>query len=322
MLHHHPAHDSCEPNLARDLEVIGEIPPASLRAHHHHHQEIEAPLLVRPAIHATMFHVEPEIIARSRQIPVFVLLGGPLHPGVKYTRQLLSTAAIEAGGSWVFAWIDADQEPEVITQFRPENLPRLYAVADGTAIGSTPLGESDEILEWVRNAVHHAAARLPGLPAEAILERPDHNSGHTDYSGDDVELPATELQRAAIAVAEGDFEQALEIYQDLEHSTPPAQHDVILRAQAAVGVLQRAQKSTPGADPISVANAHPEDVSLALAAADAEIILDQPEDAICRLKILVKEPEARARLIEVLRLLPANHELVAATRQEIAAAIF
>lgn len=316
---------------------MGEIPPSALRRPHAAaRSEVQAPAIVHPAITVSVFHVERDIIARSRQIPVLVLLGGPLDPGVSRTRKALSSAATAAAGGWVFAWVNADSDPEVIDQFHPESLPRLYAVADGTAIGHTGIDNTEELDAWVDNALTHASARLPGLPPEArVANDPADHIDPADYASREpgasgtpeeeqptAELPEADLRAAAQAVAAGDYNEALTIYTGLIDTTTPAARPIVERAIAAVSVLERASQRPPSIDPIRLAEAQPEDPVIALDAADAHIILDQPEAAIRLLIPLVQHPEVRARLLQLLTLLPAHSEELPAARRAIANAIF
>lgn len=313
---------------------MGEDVPASLRKGGSASEpEVQAPLTVRPAITVSVFHVERDIIARSRQIPVLVLLGGPLDPGVARTRKALSAAATAAAGQWVFAWVNADSDPEVIDQFHPESLPRLYAVADGTAIGHTGIAHTEELEAWIDTALTHASARLPGLPPEARFEtepashapgeRPEiATAGSQPDSHAPSELPETELRAAAEAVATGDYSEALSIYAALQDTASPSDRPVVERAIAAVSVLERAQQRPPSADPIRLADAEPTNPQAALDAADAHIILDQPEAAVRRLIPLTQHPEVRARLLQLLTLLPPNSDELPAARRAIANAVF
>lgn len=376
MISHHPPHDSCSPDLARDLEVTGADPeelrlarargcghahahahgcpahgsPASVSgpglAHAHHAgpgprsaAHAEPPAAVHAAMPFTVHNAAACLIARSHQVPVIVLLAAELQPGAKALRRALTAAAEEDGLRWVCGFVDVDTDATLAAEFAPPTLPVTFAVADGTAIGSTATTDPEEVVRWARDAAAQAAPRLTGLPAEAHRAEPiaglggaspgdtghassiaSHRGPEDDPSARITDLPQEELGVAAEAVARGDYRGALNVYDALLTAFPD--HPALRQAHAAVSVLERASRAAPRVDPIRAADLAPEDPAAALSAADAEVVLDQPVAAVERLAALAHHREVRARLLELLWLLPADHPVALRARSAVASALF
>lgn len=313
---HDHSHDSCSPDLERDLRVTGQLPPSQehkipdLAELNKEHQATEIAQI-------TAANLKKDLIELSHKVPVIVLIGNSLQATFSPLKQELSQLASHAGLSWSLALVDPDRAADVASQFRPRQLPVVYAVVGGTSVSNFEPGlPGIELADWLEDVLSNHGTNLPGLAADATpagqAEQPmAQNQDHR-------------LWQAAEAVNAGDFAQALDLYKELLQEQP--QNPTLLRAQAAVSVLQRVQESSRESDPIALSAAQPQDISQALKAADALVMLDQPLEGVEKLSELLHtapdNAELRARLRDLLFLVDPQDPRAMLARQNLAAATF
>ncbi|GAB3692772.1 hypothetical protein GCM10027595_04750 [Corynebacterium nasicanis] len=151
-------HDGCAPDRHRDAILAGETgittPVPNLRVE-------GAP---RPVVTVTGFTLVPEVIERSHQVPVIVLVGAPLQSGVADLRSRLTALAESAGLRWILGILDPDKDPHAAMQFRPRQLPSVFAVAAGTTVAVFEPGLARRDLgDWVEEVLRSTSGRLRGL---------------------------------------------------------------------------------------------------------------------------------------------------------------
>lgn len=295
MSHTH-AHDACTPDRHRDARVAGLVAPAAAET-----PPKDSPQ-ARPVVTVTGFTLAAEVIERSRQVPVIVLVGSPLQSG--QLRSRLTSLAEGAGLRWILGILDPDKDPHAAMQFRPRQLPSVFAVAGGTTVAVFEPGlPGRDIGDWVEEVLRSTAGRLSGLETEPEPEPQSPAPGHDPR-----------LRTAAEAVDRGDFARAVAIYEEMLIDAP---HDpVLLRARAAVSVLVRVADMDRTRDPIQAAAADPTDIDAALDAADALVMLDQPVAAVELLT--ARLPHTRERVVELLALLDPGHPV----RQQVVSALY
>jgi len=140
-----------------------------------------------------------------------------------------------------------------------------------------------------------------------------------DHAGDAVEPEQVdpELAQARAHLDAGDFDAALTAYQALLDANP---NDPEAKgAVRQIGFLQRATAHRP--DAIAVADAAPDDIDAAFAAADVDVLQQNVAGAFDRLIALIKRTaddertKVRTRLIELFDLFdPADPEVIAGRR--------
>lgn len=292
------AHDACTPDRHRDARVAGLVAPAAAEATPKSSQR------ARPVVTVTGFTLAAEVIERSRQVPVIVLVGSPLQSG--RLRGQLTSLAEGAGLRWILGILDPDKDPHAAMQFRPRQLPSVFAVAGGTTVAVFEPGlPGRDIGDWVEEVLRSTAGRLSGLDIEPEASSPA--PGHDPR-----------LRTAAEAVERGDFAAAVATYEEMLVDAP---HDtVLLRARAAVSVLLRASTMERTRDPIQAAAADPTDIAAALDAADALVLLDQPVEAVELLT--ARLPQTRERVLDLLHLLDPADPAVTAARRAVAGALY
>jgi putative thioredoxin len=174
-------------------------------------------------------------------------------------------------------------------------------VAGGTLLtkfeGAPPPEQLRGVIDQVLNAT---AGKLPGTG-----------------EGEEPEQVDPELAQARAHLDAGDFDAALKAYQALLTANP--NHEEAKGAVRQIGFLQRATSRAPGA--VVAADANPDDIELAFAAADVEILQQDVASAFNRLITLIKRTagddrtKVRTRLIELFELFdPADPEVIAGRR--------
>ncbi len=327
-------HDSCTPDLDRDLAVTGiraprESPESPARPAP---GEKAAPSqVVEPVVEVTPLSLEPEVIARSSQVPVVVLIGSMVGPGASALRRDLENRA--TGLRWILGVVDADRFPQVVRAFRPATLPSVTVVAGGTGVGTwTPAdGVEVDCGDWIEQVVATVEGRLDGLPQDAVTGGVDQGTAASSLTAD------PRLQEAAELVGHGDAEAALVLYDRmLAEYSDPAAASTLHRARTAVAVLARTGNMDRSAVLSAVADARrgPQgtqgDADTVLRAADVLVLLDRPSEAVELLSgslATVQDGDGagdrvRRRLLELLYLLEPDDPVVTLARQRIAAAVF
>ena len=276
----------------------------------------------------TPLSLETEVIARSSQVPVVVLLGSSVDPRTSTLRRELENRAHAARLRWILGVVDADRFPQVVGAFRPAALPSVVVVAGGTGVGTwtTADGEVD-CGEWAGEVVATVAGRLEGLPEDAPVD-----GGREATVGGSV-VTDPRLREAAELVGRGEAEAALALYDRmLAEYTDPAAVGALRRARAAVAVLARTRDMDRSAVLSAVADARrgrqeePGTDGTVLRAADVLVLLDRPVEAVELLSgslVHAADVESiRPRLLEMLHLLDPGHPAVSEARRMLAAAVF
>lgn len=243
---------------------------------------------------------EAEVLVRSGQVPVVVLLWSPRSDSSAALGDTLAGLAAADNGKWSLALVNVDTTPRVAQMFGIQGVPTVVALAGGQPIasfqGSQP---ADELRRWVDSLLQATAGKLTG-------------------SGDDEpEQVDPELAAARTHLDNGDFAAAAAAYQAILDAQP--NHAEAKGAVRQIAFLQRASAQRP--DAVAAADAAPDDIEAAFAAADAEILAQHVAAAFDRLIALIKRTagddrtKVRTRLVELFDLFdPADPEVVAGRR--------
>lgn len=324
---HRHDHDSCTPDLDRDLAVTGIRTPQESPARSAQAEKAAPSRVVEPVVDVTPLSLEPEVISRSSQVPVVVLIGSMVDPGASALRRDLENRA--TGLRWILGVVDADRFPQVVRAFRPTTLPSVTVVAGGTGVGTWTAGDGVEVDcgDWVEQVVATVEGRLDGLPEDAVTGDVDQGTAASSLTAD------PRLQEAAELVGQGDAEAALVLYDRmLAEYSGPAAASTLHRARAAVAVLARTRDMDRSAVLSAVADARrgPQgaqgDADTVLRAADVLVLLDKPAEAVDLLSgalaQTVNRDGIRLRLLDMLHLLEPDDPVVTQARQRIATVMF
>ena len=250
----------------------------------------------------TEANLEAEVLVRSSQIPVVVLLWSPRSEASAQLGDALAQLAAADAGKWSLATVNVDAVPRVAQMFGVQAVPTVVALAAGQPLSSFQGSQPpDQLRRWVDSLLNATAGKLSGAG-----------------DGEEPEQVDPELAQAREHLDSGDFDAALRAYQALLDANP--NHAEAKGAVRQIGFLQRATSRAPGA--IVAADAAPDDIEVAFAAADVEILQQDVASAFDRLIALVKRSagdertKVRTRLIELFDLFdPADPEVIAGRRK-------
>jgi putative thioredoxin len=250
-------------------------------------------------VEVTEANIEAEVLVRSSQVPVVVLLWSPRSEPSAQLGQVLSGLADADGGKWALATVNVDTVPRVAQMFGVQAVPTVIALAGGQPLSSFQGAQPPEQLRrWIDSLLNATAGKL-------------------EAGADDAQEVDPELEKAREHLDAGDFDAALAAYQAILAAKP--NHDEAKGAVRQIAFLQRATVQRP--DAVAAADAAPDDIDAAFAAADVEILQQDVIAAFERLIALVKRTTGderttvRTRLIELFDLFdPADPEVIAGRR--------
>lgn len=244
---------------------------------------------------------ENEVLVRSGQVPVVVLLWSPRSEACIALADVLAAMAAADGGTWALATINVDTAPRVAAVFGVEAVPTVVALAGGQPMASFEgVQPPEQLRRWVDSLLSATAGKLSG-----------------GAGGDQPEAVDPELTDAREKLDSGDFVAAAAAYQSILDANP--KHDEAKGALRQITFLQRATEHP--ADAVAKADAAPADIDAAFAAADVELLNQHAAAAFARLTALVKNTSGddrtrvRTRLIELFDLYdPADPDVIAGRR--------
>ncbi|MCS4489812.1 tetratricopeptide repeat protein [Corynebacterium sp. ES2794-CONJ1] len=253
----------------------------------------------------TMDNIQHELVERSAQVPVIVIVGTPRSPESEQLKSDFKQLVTANPGKYVVAYVDADASPDIARMFGIQGLPTVVAFASGQPLANFEGGQPREALtQWLKAILEAVGDQLPGLENE----EPD---------GDPRFEPAT------AALNDGDYDAAIAVYESILASEPKNQE--ALRARDSAHVLKRLNEASKSDnDPITWAQQNPKDIDAQFAAADAYIAAGAPEQAFDTLIGVLKidTPKVRDRLLELFSLFDVSDARVIAARRAMASALF
>ncbi|WP_197696766.1 tetratricopeptide repeat protein [Mycobacterium sp. 852002-51152_SCH6134967] len=253
-------------------------------------------------VEVTEANLEAEVLVRSNQVPVVVLLWSPRSDASVQLGDALGQLATADGGKWALATVNVDVVPRVAQMFGVQAIPTVVALAAGQPLSSFQgMQPPEQLRRWIDSLLNAVAGKLPGGAEEGESEEVD-----------------PELAQARSHLDAGDFDAARSAYQAILDANPG--HAEAKGAVRQIDFLQRATTRTP--DAIAAADADRGDIELAFAAADVEVLQQNIAAAFDRLIDLVKRTSGddrttvRTRLIELFDLFdPADPEVIAGRRK-------
>ena len=251
----------------------------------------------------TEANFEAEVLQKSNQVPVVVVLWSPRSDASVQLGSVLGTLAADDGGKWSLATVNVDTSPRVAQIFGVKAVPTVVALAAGQPLSSFEGPQPpDQLRGWLDSLLDATAGKLDG----------------GGEAGDEPEQVDPELAQARAHLDAGDFDAAASAYQKILDANPA--HEEAKGAVRQIAFLTRASAQTP--DAIAKADAAPDDIDAAFAAADVEVLQQNVAAAFDRLIALVRRTaddertSVRTRLIELFDLFdPADPEVIAGRRK-------
>lgn len=262
---------------------------------------------VTGGVEVTDANLEAEVLVRSNEVPVVVLLWTPRSaPSVELGNTL--SALVDADrGTWALATVNIETAPRVAQMFGVQRIPTVIAVAAGQPVASFEGPQPPEQLRrWIDSLLNAVAGQLSGGPE----------------TGEEQVDPELALARAHLD--NGDFDAARAAYQSILDAQPG--HAEAKGAITQITFLQRATAQSPNA--IALSDATPDDIDAAFAAADVQLLQQDAAGAYDRLIGLVKRTAGddrttvRTRLIELFDLFDPADPIVIAARRNLANALY
>jgi putative thioredoxin len=278
---------------AVDLSVLKQSPAASGDT---------GPKATAPAgVDITEANFEAEVLLRSNQVPVVVLLWSPRSDVCLQLADDLAGLVAADNGKWSLVSVNVDVSPRVAQIFGVEVVPTVVALAAGQPLASFQgVQPPDQLRRWVDSLLSATAGKLSGA---ADSEEPEEVD------------PA--LAQARQQLDDGDFAAAADSYQAILDANP--EHVEAKGAVRQIAFLTRATEQPP--DAVAVADAAPDDIEAAFGAADVQLLNQDVGAAFDRLVALVRRTSGdertsvRTRLIELFELFdPADPEVIAGRR--------
>jgi len=229
---------------------------------------------------------------------------------------ILEKLAAEYGGRFLLAKVDIDQNPDLAGQFGVRSIPAVFCVWDG-AVADAFLGvqPESEIRTWINRLLPTEAESL--AEAARCLEGSDPRAAEAKYSQAlalQSDLPQAQIGLARIALAELHIEEAAARLAALERRgflEPEAE-----RLKAALTLQTQAEGAGSVDSARTLLAAHPDDLKLKFALAEALAAAGQYADALALCLDLVERDrkgigeQARQVMVAIFQLLPPGDELV------------
>jgi putative thioredoxin len=252
-------------------------------------------------VEITETNLEAEVLVRSNEIPVVVLLWSPRSDSSMQLAEVLSGLADADGTKWSLATVNVDTVPRVAQMFGVQAVPTVVALAAGQPLSSFQgMQPPEQLRRWIDSLLNATAGKLS-------------DSGELDEQ----EQVDPQVEQARAYLDQGDFDAARAAYQAILETDP--NHPEAKGAVRQIGFLQRATGHRQ--DAVALADASPDDIDAAFAAADVEVLQQNVTGAFARLTTLVKRTagddriRVRTRLIELFDLFdPADPEVIAGRR--------
>src|ERR1700738_3653696 len=150
-------------------------------------------------VEVTEANFEAEVLVRSSQVPVVVLLWSPRSEASVQLGDALAPLADADGGKWSLATVNVDAVPRVAQMFGVQAVPTVVALAAGQPLSSFQGPQPPEQLrKWVDSLLNATAGKL--------------GDGGDDEEPEHVD---PELAQARALLDEGNFDAALTAYQAL-----------------------------------------------------------------------------------------------------------
>ena len=214
----------------------------------------DAPAAPPPAggVEITEANFEAEVLVRSSQVPVVVLLWSPRSEASVQLADALASLAAADGGKWSLATVNVDTAPRVAQMFGVQAVPTVVALAGGQPISSFQGPQPpDQLRRWIDSLLSG-----DGRQARRRQRTPTPSRSTPSWTQAREHLDA------------GDFDAAAAAYQAILDADP--NHAEAKGAVRQITFLQRATAQRP--DAVAVADAAPDDIEAAFAAADVEIL--------------------------------------------------
>ena len=195
---------------------------------------------VQPFFTVTESNFDQDVVRRSTEVPVVVLIGTARSTQSEQLKTDLADLAAQGNLSFLVAYVDADATPQVAQAFGVKNLPTVVALGAGQPLTNFEGAQPKEALkQWVDTLVQNVGPQLKGLQGNEASEQPQE------------EEEDPRLQEAESFLNTGDFDGALNVYNSILESEPD--NVQIKQARDTTVLLKRLDPANQTEDPIAAA---------------------------------------------------------------------
>lgn len=320
---HHQQRGPATPNRfaagAVDLGAVKEAADQRQRAAERTREEAESGVRVARSAAITPDTFEQDLVVRSTQVAVILLLGSQRAEGcadmaAEFTR--LAEAQDSSGEpvQWVFREVDVDSTPEIAQALQVQAVPTVLALAGGRPLTNFEgVQPPEQIAQFVAAVVRAVDGRLPGLPEE---EGAGEDAGAAGVDGADSDAGDGDgadprFDEAASLLDEEDFTGATAVYDRIIADTA-AEPETVSEARAARVTAVLLERSASGAS---------DDIDDLLLAGAREEAFDTLIERI-RTSEGKDRDAACSRLLEIFSMYDTADPAVIAARTRMASALF
>jgi putative thioredoxin len=258
-------------------------------------------------------------VRQSMRFPVVVEFYSPRAPEQGALSRDLRELANAAGGSWLLARIDVDASPRVAAALQVRAVPTVVGVLSGQLV---PL--------WQGTLARAEAARyidelLKVAAANGVLGKAQPTGPATPETADEPEVDPR-YEAAYAAMEQANWSAALAEFARLLKDNPSDAQAKVGHAQA--GLLQRLESDPAPETAPTYADAHPDDLTAILRAADFEVATGATAAGFARLIAGIAGTSGddrntlRTRLLELFDTLEPTDPVVLTARRNLATALF
>jgi putative thioredoxin len=281
---------AAQQQAAAAAQASGQQPPASVQG--------GAPGVV--SLDVTDATVQSEVLERSLNTLVIVVFWADQAPESVQARDLLQRLAHADGGAWTLAKADVQYNQQLAAALQLQALPAVVAIAGGRPVDLLQGPQTEQGLrQWIAKIAQTAGVDVPQQVDPELALAEDH-------------------------LAAGDLDAAETAFDKYLKNNPGS-------AEAESGLAQARMLRRAGAlpqDAVAIADAAPDDVDAALAAADLQMLAGQAEEAYERLIKQVARlagddrERVRKRLVELFSIAGPDDPAVTKARRKLSAVLF
>lgn len=249
-----------------------------------------------------------QVIEQSMQVPVILEFWIANEDQSQQYGDAFIKLAAEGEGTWLLGRVEVESQMRVAQAMRLQGVPAVRAIFQGQIIAEFDgLQPEDKLREFLQAVVEGTGGSLPegaGPPEDPRIEEAEN------------------------ALAAGELDRAEELYRSLLADEPA--HPLAKDAITQIQLMKRLE--TDGDDDVAQviadADAKPDDLELALKAADLQVASGDYDAAFGRLLAFVKgadadaKEKARERLIELFAIVGNAEPAVVKGRRDLASALF
>src|SRR5258708_4650926 len=141
--------------------MAGAVGPSALQQRPTSPREGQGGAAQPNGVEITEANLEAEVLVRSSQVPVVVLLWSPRSEASAQLGDALAQLADADGGKWSLATVNVDAVPRVAQMFGVQAVPTVVALGAGQPLSSFQgLQPPEQLRKWVDSLLNATAGKL------------------------------------------------------------------------------------------------------------------------------------------------------------------